>query len=92
MLAEKFYGDPNYHWVIMLANQRYDYRNDWLLDTDTLERYVTAKYNDPWGIHHYEANNLIVSSNYPNAQPVTNYEYEVRKNDAKRSIFLLKES
>ena len=86
MLAEKFYGDPNYHWVIMLANQRYDYRADWLLDTDTLEKYVVEKYTNPYGIHHYEANNLVVSSDYPNAQPVTNFEYEDKINESKRVI------
>jgi hypothetical protein len=86
MLAEKFYGDPNYHWVIMLANQRYDYRADWLLDTNTLEKYVVEKYTNPYGIHHYEADNLVVSSDYPNAQPVTNFEYEDKINESKRVI------
>lgn len=89
MLAERFYGDPNLHWVIMLANQRFDYRSDWLLDTDTLDKYVADKYDDVWAIHHYEANNLIVSSDYPNAQPVTNYEYEDNINESKRVIKII---
>lgn len=86
ILAERFYGDSNLHWVIMLANQRYDYRNDWLMDTPALEKYITEKYNDPYAIHHYEANNLIVSYDYPNAQPVTNWEYEDNVNESKRTI------
>ena len=86
ILAERFYGDSNLHWVIMLANQRYDYRNDWLMDTPALEKYITEKYDDPYAIHHYEANNLIVSYDYPNAQPVTNWEYEDSINESKRTI------
>jgi hypothetical protein len=86
ILAERFYGDPNLHWVVMLANQRYDYRNDWLMDTTALEKYIVEKYDDPYGIHHYESNNLIVSYDYPNAQPVTNWEYEDTINESKRTI------
>lgn len=86
ILAERFYGDPNLHWVVMLANQRYDYRNDWLMDTPALEKYIVEKYDDPYAIHHYESNNLVVSFDYPNAQPVTNWEYEDGINESKRTI------
>ena len=28
IIAEKVYGNPKYHWVIMLANERFDYTRD----------------------------------------------------------------
>ena len=31
IIAEKIYGNPEYHWIIMLANQRYDYLTDFPL-------------------------------------------------------------
>lgn len=31
IIAEKVYGNPEYHWIIMLANQRYDYLTDFPL-------------------------------------------------------------
>jgi len=77
ILADKFYDDPELHWVILL--------ND--------------KYTNPSGIHHYEiaqtsgdtttkieVNDLVT---YPNATPITNFQYEERLEDSKRSIRLL---
>jgi len=31
IIAEKIYGNPEYHWIIMLANQRFDYLTDFPL-------------------------------------------------------------
>jgi hypothetical protein len=42
IVAEKVYGDPEYHWIIMLANQRFDYLNDWPLSDYDLQN--AAKY------------------------------------------------
>lgn len=37
IVAEKIYGDAQYHWILMLANQRYDYLSDWpLTDNDCI--------------------------------------------------------
>ena len=61
MVSEKIYGTPYYHWVIMLANQRYDYINDFpvsQLELDALveQRYSISKIEH---IHHYEYNGFI---------------------------------
>lgn len=58
IVSEKIYGTPYYHWVIMLANQRYDYINDFpvsQLELDALvaQRYGTTKVDH---VHHYEYN------------------------------------
>ena len=45
IIAEKVYGNPNYHWILMLANDRYDYLNDFPLQTHQLEKHCATKYN-----------------------------------------------
>lgn len=62
IVAEKVYGNPEYHWIIMLANQRYDYLKDFPMSSRELEEYIADTYgadhiND---IHHYEKNNIVV--------------------------------
>jgi hypothetical protein len=96
ILAEKFYGNPEYHWIIMLANERYDYINDFPLSTYDLEQYIKSKYgfdnSKIYSIHHYEANGYVVNSDYPNAVPVSNYDYETRENEKKRRIKIISKS
>lgn len=62
IIAEKVYGNPELHWVIMLANQRYDYLEDFPMTSRELEQLAIEKYgadhlND---IHHYERDNIVV--------------------------------
>lgn len=45
IIAARYYGSPEYHWIIMLANQRYDYIEDFPLGYYALEQYITGKYN-----------------------------------------------
>lgn len=45
IIAEKVYGNPEYHWIIMLANQRYDYITDFPLDYTALMAQAADKYN-----------------------------------------------
>jgi hypothetical protein len=58
IISEKIYGTPYYHWVIMLANQRYDYINDFPISQIELDAHVTAKYgiDKIEHIHHYDYN------------------------------------
>lgn len=44
IVADKFYGSTFYHWVIMIVNDRYDYKNDFVLSTEDLEKYIAEKY------------------------------------------------
>lgn len=46
IIAEKLYGNPEYHWIIMLANDRYDYISDFPLSQAELEQYVYQKYGN----------------------------------------------
>lgn len=90
IIAYNVYGSAEYHWVIMLANERYDYIEDWPMDSRTLDTYITDKYTDPYDPHHYEdANGFVVNSDAYQASAVTNYDYEQRLNEQKRRIKLI---
>ena len=92
IVSNKFYGSPNYHWAIMMANQRYDYLNDWPLPYDRLVQYCIDKYGDGniYDTHHYEDEvGFVVNSDYPSATPIDNITYEERINESKRSIKLV---
>lgn len=43
-IADKIYGDPNLHWVIMLANDKFSNIADFPMSNETLEKYVESKY------------------------------------------------
>jgi hypothetical protein len=45
IIAEKIYGNPEYHWIIMLANQRYDYLTDFPLPEPELVEAGKAVFN-----------------------------------------------
>jgi hypothetical protein len=55
IISEKVYGTAFYHWTLMLANQKYDYANDYPLTAAELAEYVTAVYGagKEDHIHHY---------------------------------------
>lgn len=56
IISDKYYGSPNYHWIIMLANQRYDYLRDFPMSDRELKQYIEEKYgfDNIYKIHHYE--------------------------------------
>jgi hypothetical protein len=52
IISEKIYGTPNYHWTLMLLNDRFDYLTDFPIATKVFDKYVKEKYDDIYGIHH----------------------------------------
>lgn len=55
IISEKVYGTPFYHWVIMLANDRYDHINDFPLDGNKLGAIIETRYGDRHlDVHHFE--------------------------------------
>jgi hypothetical protein len=99
IIAAKIYGNPLYHWVIMLANDKHDYREDFPLDYTNLLKRVKSIYGSTdeeiYGTHHYESpvttdgHIYVVNSDYPGAYPVSNFEYEERLNEDKRRIKII---
>jgi len=91
IVAEKIYGNPLYHWIIMLANDRYDYIEDFPLAEVELVKVISSKYpgteND---IHHYvDANGYVVNSTAEGAVSVSNADYERARNETKRRIKII---
>lgn len=64
IISEKFYGTPDYHWVIMLANERYDWSSDFPLPERILQKHIASIFNVPdeypvgrWGYTYTETPN-----------------------------------
>lgn len=45
IIAEKVYGSAEYHWVVMLANDKYDYVSDFPMQETTLQKHIKTLYN-----------------------------------------------
>jgi len=102
-VAEQFYGDQKYYWIILLFNNIKDRYYDWPLAQEQFETYVNDKYANPNAIHHYEitqesgsttsfdnSHTIQVNSTTSGATPVTNYDYELRLQQKKGRIKLIK--
>lgn len=44
VLADKFYDDPEAHWIILYANDIFDPQYDWPLDGKSFNKYMADKY------------------------------------------------
>lgn len=102
-VAEQFYGNQKYYWVILLFNNIKDRFYDWPLSQEQFETYVNDKYTNPNGVHHYEVTQdsgpttsfdnshmIQVNSTTSGATAVTNYDYELRLQQKKGRIKLIK--
>ena len=97
MTAYKLYGDVQYHWIILLFNQITNTYYDWPLSRKNFQKYVSDKYSNPQGVHHYEVSQssggtwvkIKVESDVAGAIAVTNLEYEAALQDVKRDIRIL---
>jgi len=71
LVAIRFYGNPELHWLVLHYNEIIDPRFDWPMDTNNLNRHVSGKYTDANATHHFEdangnytnGNAYILSSN-----------------------------
>ena len=48
-IAFYYYGNPNYAWLVYLANNIVDPYNEWPLDEETFNRYIIDKYAERSG-------------------------------------------
>ena len=89
VISDKIYGTPDYHWIIMLANDMYDYRADFPMNYLALEQYISDKYGaNADAIHHWvdSTGQYIVDQTISGATSVSNREYEEALNETKRRI------
>jgi hypothetical protein len=105
MIAHKYYGDAEYHWVILLLNNITDRYHQWPMNTRQYLAHLAERYDNVDAIHHYEINqvsgdttkkidigltNIDIDGNtIADATIVTNREYEMIKQDIIRKIQLL---
>jgi len=58
IVADKFYGDSEAHWLVMLTNKIIDPDFDWMLDQRSFDNYIVKKYGSiEWAQtnwHHWE--------------------------------------
>lgn len=93
MVASRWYGNPQYHWIILLANEIIDPRFDWPMSQVNLIEYCKDKYTSSniYLTHHYvDADGYEVNMNATGATPVSNFQYEDEINESKRRIKILK--
>jgi hypothetical protein len=92
IIAEKVYGSPEYHWVVMLCNLRFDWIADFPLTYTELDKFVTQKYGagNENSTHHYiDDNGFEVDEDNSQATSVSNFQYEDAVNESKRRIKLI---
>lgn len=102
-VADRYYGEVELHWLVLMANDIVDVYTQWPMGVKQFEDYVASKYDDVNGIHHYEytqeSGDTSFTITLPNesattipagATAITNYEYEDRIQDEKRRIRLIR--
>ena len=105
-VAFKYYGDAQYHWVIMVVNDITDRYYGWPMTQPDFEEFLTDKYGvgSEDAVHHYvlaqtsgattssdESHMLEVNSDTDNATSISNRQYEERIQNDLRQIRLLDE-
>ena len=100
MLADKLYGDPELHWIILMMNNVTDRYHQWPMNNNQFLSYMHDKYTNQDATHHYEISQVsgdttikinIGSDNtdHSGATAITNYEYEEALQYELRQIRLL---
>ena len=100
MIADRLYGDSQLHWVVLMFNDITDRYHQWPMTTGAFNKYVADKYTNINAVHHYEITESsgdkelkidvgTVNTDYPSATAITNYEFEIARQDKLRSIKLL---
>ena len=100
MIADKLYGDPNLHWIVMYVNNITDRYHQWPLTTPQFLAFINDKYSNPDGLHHYEITQTsgdttvtidigTDNTEHSGATLITNREFEEKRQDTLRAIRLL---
>jgi len=102
MIADKLYDNPELHWVILFINNITDRYHQWPMNFGQFNTFVNDKYTNINAVHHYEIAQTsgdtsikidigTDTTGYSEADltTITNYEFEVERQDTLRSIRLL---
>ena len=103
-VAFKWFGDAEYHWVILMTNNITDRYYEWPLTQPQFQEYMKDKYGagNEDAVHHYEitqtsgptssrdySHMVECNSDEDNPTIISNRDYEQRKQDEYRQIRLL---
>ena len=103
-IAFKWFGDPEYHWVVLMTNNITDRYYQWPLTQPQFQEHLKDKYGagNEDAVHHYEitqtsgptssrdySHMVECNSDETNPSIITNRQYEQRKQDEYRQIRLL---
>jgi hypothetical protein len=103
-IAFKWFGDPEYHWIILMTNNITDRYYQWPLSQPQFQEHLKDKYGsgNEDAVHHYEitqtsgptssrdySHMVECNSDEDNPTIVSNRDYEQRKQDEYRQIRLL---
>ena len=100
LIADKLYNDPELHWVVLLMNDITDRYHQWPLTENQFIAHINDKYDNVDATHHYEISQTsgdttikidigTDNSDHSGATAITNYEYELARQDEMRKIRLL---
>ena len=101
IIAERIYGDPFLHWVILLINEKYHWQQDFPVPEEFFEEYLVKLYGEgnSYNVHvmngrrHYVSpTGIVVDEGSPGAIAVTNRDYETELNNKKRRIRIVNPS
>ena len=96
-IADKYYGDSKYAWVILSFNQYIDPLFEWPLSQEEFDAYMKREYGSvaaaKSNIKYYykllNGKNYIVDSAQAYDSTVTSYDYESDLNEQRRNINIL---
>lgn len=81
ILAEKYYGTPEAHWLILMTNNIVDPLYGWPLGYDAYNNYITNKYGSAatasTTVHHYEIIKILEDTNI---NEIVTHKYEISAN------------
>lgn len=83
VLAEKVYGTPEAHWIILMANDKHDASYEWPLNYNDFNRYIANKYRTAAGGGTLTDNQVISWSQgaTPGSNSVHHYEKVVDRTE-----------
>ena len=98
MVAFYLYDNAELHWVVLMFNEITNSYYGWPLSRRNFDAFVSNKYTNPQGVHHYEITQssgnqtvkIKVMSTVAGATAVSNLQYEQAIQDQKKQIRILK--
>jgi hypothetical protein len=91
IISHKFYKTPQYHWILMLLNEKFDPFNDFPQLDSIVREQTIRQYGSLLGTHHYINSDGETVDQFTEPRfVVTNYEHMAQLNEKKRQVKILR--